>query len=273
MIEFQRPLARELPRRAKDLSQRALLLPGNVRCQRLASRYRIANDDRRVYFHHIRKTAGTSLCWAMLSITGRNGAQIYDRLARSFLPRLVLDDKIFVGWQWRLIQQGHYYFAFSHTPAHALSLPPATYTITCLRDPVKRVISHYRMLREFQATEPTRPVLLREGHWLGNSFADFIDRLPREHLLRQVYMFSPRFDPAEAADAVADCSCVLTTEAFDAGLARLSQTLGHTLTHHRAKGSGFTVEVDDHDVERLRDRLEPEYRMYDQLGPVLDAVR
>lgn len=269
MIEIKRPLTMALPRRAKDLGRRAMLLPGQRRCQRLASRYRIGVDDRRIYFHHIRKTAGTSLCWAMLSITGENGAQLYDRLARQFVPRLVLGDKVFVGWHGRLIQQGHYYFAFSHTPAHALCLPPATYTVTCLRDPAKRVVSHYRMLREFEVTEPNRPVLRAECHWLGGSFADFIDRLPREHLMRQLYMFSPRFDPAEAADAVAHCSCVLSTENFDAGLAQLSQTLGHDLPNHRAKGSGFTVDLTDRDVARLRDRLEPEYRMMEQLAALI----
>ncbi|MEX0654695.1 MAG: hypothetical protein WD534_18740 [Phycisphaeraceae bacterium] len=262
---------RALQSRARQFAQAAACWPGDRRCQALAAGYRIAGDHRRIYFHHIRKTAGTSLCWAFLATSGRDGAQLYDRLARQFVARVVLGDKVIVGWNRRLIQQGQYYFGFSHIPAHSLTLPPATFTVTCLRDPVKRVISHYRMLREFQETEPTRPVFRAEGRWLGASFSDFLDRLPREHLLRQVCMFSRRFDPAEAADAIADCSCVLSTEQFAAGLADLSRTIGLPLQNHRAKSSGFTVEIADADVARLRDMLEPEYRMYEQLGPLVAA--
>ena len=39
-----------------------------------------------------------------------------------------------------------------------------------------------------------------EIKWLGNFFREFIDNLPRQHLQNQLYMFSSKFDEAEALE-------------------------------------------------------------------------
>jgi hypothetical protein len=111
---------------------------------------------------------------------------------------------------------------------HAIALPPGTFTITCLRDPVDRMISLYRMFLDLAAKDSTEVPswFLRERHWMGNSFSDFLKRLPREMVQQQLYMFSRSFDVDEAIGNIASCSHVMVMEEFSAGLDRLNAKLG-----------------------------------------------
>ena len=46
------------------------------------------------------------------------------------------------------------------------------------------------MLKDFQANNIDHPCMITEGKWLGECFDDFLKRIPQEHLLNQLYMFS-----------------------------------------------------------------------------------
>jgi hypothetical protein len=78
-----------------------------------------------------------------LSLSGCNPASLYNQLATARGYRLLNGGMIYVGWDVDRINKGNYFYGFSHIPLHKLDLPEGTFTITCFRDPVKRVVSHY----------------------------------------------------------------------------------------------------------------------------------
>ncbi len=193
---------------------------------------------KRVYHYHVRKTAGTSLNSAFWALAGLDLRTMSDRqVAEGNGLKVVRGNP-------RLIEEGDYFFANSHQPAHTLRLPPSTFTVTILRDPASRAISYYSYLlwaRSGEANRDREPFLdevLAESAFLGRgprrflarlsprrrepAFRDFLDRVPPSHLLTQLHMFSERLDPAEAAERALACSAVCFTETFPEDLRALA---------------------------------------------------
>ena len=229
--------------------------------RRLARRNRLPEGMRRVYCHHVRKTAGTSLHYSFLALGGEEPADVQWRIARAPLHRTVSDGYAFVAHEQRLLEQGHYFYGWSHLPAHRISLPRRTFTVSILRDPVQRVVSLYSYLREGDDPDMAFPAPRSERALAERGFATFLDELPRKELLRQLFMFSPRFDVGEAADALAACSAVLLTESFAEDLGALARRLELPLAPHRARATRRRVTPSDAELERLRHMLEPEYEL------------
>jgi hypothetical protein len=221
--------------------------------------FRLVTGDERVYHIHVRKTGGTSLNHVFLGISGRDPAAAYRELATRPSHCAEWDGYRYVGWNVDAILEGDYFYAFSHAPIWRLDLPAGTFTVTCLRDPVERVLSHYWMLRDYVERSVAHPCVASEGRWLGSSFEGFLDRIPPEHLAAQLWMYSPSFDVAEALARLRRVSHVMFTEDFAAGLVGLERRLGLTLpyAHRRAGRRG---EVSPESIVRLRDLLADEYR-------------
>jgi len=147
-----------------------------------------------IYNYHIRKTGGTSIHYAFLTHSGAADLdRFYQQIAQKKNQRVIANDKAFVGWNTRLIQEGKYFYGFGHTPAHELTLPKNVFTFTCLRDPARRVLSHYKMLCYFRDNQVTQEGMHVEGKWLGDSFDDFLKNIPKQHLMNQLYMFSKNY--------------------------------------------------------------------------------
>ena len=85
--------------------------------------YNIMYGFRRIYFYHTRKTGGTSLNHIFLSLGGEKSETVYERIIQKPNHRIIINDKVFVAWNRWFIQQGHYFYAFSHIPHHELRLP------------------------------------------------------------------------------------------------------------------------------------------------------
>ena len=232
-----------------------------VRLTRIAHEYNF-EGYKRLYLFHARKTAGTTIAKIFMSATGCDGGQLYEQLCEATDRQFLSQDSIFVGWDKRLIESGEYYFGFSHIPFDDLSLPEQTFRFTVLRDPVQRVLSHYRMLLDFSKQDDPHESFAEEKHWLGNSFEDFLDRIPREHLQNQLFMFSKKFDPDEAASRVLDLEHVILFEQLEHGLCRLENLVGKPLSirHDRKGQSQFEISQQDHD--KLKQMLEPECKFY-----------
>ena len=251
--------------RVRDRLRLSLDLAGQHRSWRLARNYRLGGGYERVYLYHIRKTGGTSLNYMFLALGGEASPDVYSRLTHNRMLRAIIGDKVYVGWNKPLIEQGRYFYAFSHIPAHQLTLPGRTFTITCLRDPVTRVLSLYRMLVEYRDNNIPHPMMVRQGAWLGHGFADFLERIPRRHLLRQLFMFSEAFSPAEAFDRIRACSHYFFLEDFAAGVRTLSEKLQIALEPLHVKQAASDPVIHQADIERLRSLLEPEYVLYHRL--------
>lgn len=248
-----------------------------IRCQLEENRYRkiVAHYNisgyKRIYLIHIRKTGGTSLNHMFLSLGCSDTKSFYDELARSRGHRLIRNNKVFVGWNVRLINKGNYFYAFSHTPLHKLKIPPNTFTVTCFRDPVNRVISHYRMLMDYLINHIPHPCMITEGKWLGNTFDDFIDRIPQEHLLNQIYMFSEDFNIEEAVERVKSVSHFFFSEEFNKGIQELSKKTGVELTPIHIRKSQYPGEFSEANISRLKQRLAPEYLFLERLRSLNSA--
>jgi hypothetical protein len=219
----------------------------------------------RVYHVHIRKTGGTSLNHMFLSLAGDEPQRLYQRLVADPVHCISARGLIYVGWNPAIINRGTYFYAFSHIPFHKLALPPRTFTITCFRDPVKRVLSHYQMLLAFQTSGFDHPCMKTEGDWLGGNFDDFLGNIPEEHLLNQLYMFSDALDVEEAYRSAMSLSCRIFNDDFDAGVSRINALTGLRLTPLHVRKQQAVREIPDDSIRYLREKLAPEYRLIEKL--------
>jgi hypothetical protein len=219
-----------------------------------------------IYHIHIRKTGGKSINFAFLSNSKTNDtALFYKQLIRKPNNRVIANNKVFVGWNKKLIKRGLYSYAFSHEPFHELNLPSHVFTFTCLRDPAKRVISHYNMLKYYQKNNIRHFCMKEEGPWLGNSFEDFLDNIPRKHLCNQLYMFSKRFNVEEAFENIMSCNYFFFTENLTEGLKTLEQKTGWELPVFYKNKLKHKEEITDKQLEILKEKLQDEYELINRL--------
>ncbi|HEY1854531.1 MAG TPA: hypothetical protein VGG40_08085 [Solirubrobacterales bacterium] len=248
-------------------------------------------DFDRIYHFHIRKTGGSSLDSAFWALGGGDLADAAVREGR-YGSSVTRDGRTFVQHDRALIAAGDYFFASSHEPSYELDLPPRTLTITILRDPAARVVSYFRYLLWARAnpraheiepfvgqvrTEsafldgPARYFVSRllprfplpHGDFSVDRFPEFLERAPRRRLMSQLHMFSPGFDPAEAAERALGCAEICFTETFSEDLSRIARRLGLPLEEKRERQLGERLELPEEWREELRQRLAPEYAMLD----------
>lgn len=243
-----------------------------TRMQRLAQSYLIAGRYKRVYHYHIRKTAGTSLNSAFQGLVG---AGLQDIAQRNFIIR---NNLVFVQHDTNLIEGGNYFYGNSHIPAHALNIPDNTFTITILRDPLERLISHYSHLTwvrddpQAPQHEPAIRRLRREVAWIGSGFGEFVTRMPRSLLLNQLFMFSNTYSVTEAAERIAGCSYVGFISTFATDIAALAHTLELPLTLRWERRFGTKATPPATDLEIARELLQPEYDLLRLLQPRLETA-
>ena len=218
----------------------------------------------RIYLYHIRKTAGTSLIYSFLALQG-DPKTIYQRLSNDIC--LKQNGKVFVGWDPAVIAKGNFFFAFSHMPYHEVTIPDDTFTITCLRDPVERVLSHYKMLVANQGNKEyiNSFKLDDEIKMIQGGLDGFLDRISQKHLLRQLYMFSKEFNVQEAIENIKGCSYFFFADEFESGIDDLRSQLSLNLKFQSANRSRLPLEIEENTLRRLREQLEPEYQLYSAL--------
>ncbi len=254
-----------LRRRVRDL-QDTWAIRRDPTFRRLAQSYELPDGNRRIYCHHIRKTAGTSLYLSFMALGGEDPMEVWRRITSSRLARTVSGGYSFVSNDKRLLAGGDYFFGRSHRSAAEQPLPPRTFTVTILRDPIERVHSYFDYL--VNGDDPGVPgrVSERERSLATGGFDSFLAQVPPKHLLHQVAMFSTRLDVSEAVDRIAGCSSVFFTEDFELGLSGLARRLELPLLPQRARVTGDRSTLTDRQTERLRVRLEPEYELLARLA-------
>ncbi len=234
--------------------------------RRLAKSYQLPDGSRRIYCYHVRKTAGTSLYLSFMALGGEDPMEVWRRMTASRLPRTISGGYSFVANHRMLLADGAYFYGRSHRAAARQPLPPSTFTVTILRDPVERVRSYFDYLVSGDPPGTPGQVARRERVTAGQGFDAFLDQVPAQDMLNQLAMFSERFDVSEASDRIAACSSVLFTERFADGLTELGRRLQLPLTVHRARVTGSRTPLTGDQTERLRARLEPEYELLRRLG-------
>jgi hypothetical protein len=234
--------------------------------RRIAANYRFPDGSRRVYCHHIRKSAGTSLFFSFLALGGEDPLDVWRRINFSRLSRTVSGPYAFASVHRRLLAEGAYLFGRAHRPVEEQPLPSGTFTVTVLRDPVARAHSYYDYLVAGDDPDMPGQVVPRERGLADGGFDAFLDRVPDRHLLCQLHTFSTRLDVSEAVDRIAGCSSVFFTEDFASGLADLSRRLDLPLEVHRARVTGARSVLSASQVDRLRAMLEPEYELLGRLA-------
>ncbi len=227
----------------------------------------------RVYHFHVRKTAGTSLnaaFWALGDLRLPDLGKSSDVTGNGLR---------FVRNNLKLIAKGDYLFANSHAPAYRVNLPPHTFTVTILRDPIARVLSYYRYLlwasnnSVDRQVEPAIDSVREEAKIVGDGLRPFLERISEEHLLTQVFMFSERMDPLEAADRALECTAVCFTETFPKDLAEIASTLRLDLAEAQERRFGEQIAFADAELDALRQKLAPEYAMIERVRNGLRARR
>tara|TARA_R110002073_G_scaffold161872_1_gene317525 strand:- start:209 stop:829 length:621 start_codon:yes stop_codon:yes gene_type:complete len=201
-----------------------------------------------------------------LSLGASGGEKNYKNIAKKMNHRVIDGDKVFVGWNKALLEGGAYFYGFSHIPAHDIHLPASTFKITVFRDPVMRLFSHYKMLLEESEKEAPSSWFKRESKWLCGSFADFAETLPREHLLNQLYMFSPEFDVHDALRRIHECHAVFMTENFDAGVEYITRQIGISLRPLHARKTATPILLSGDDAAAVREMVQSEYELLSRIA-------
>lgn len=128
-----------------------------------------------------------------------------------------------------------------------------------------RVLSHYKNLMDYRIQKIDHPCMKIEGQWLGKNLSDFIDNIPDDHLLNQLYMFSRNLDIDEALHSLSRVSCIMFTEHFAEGIDYVNRGLGMQLTARHLRKSSYSPEVSEDDLSQLKARLSKEYALLDRI--------
>ncbi len=99
-----------------------------------------------------------------------------------------------------------------------------------------------------------------EAKWLGDNFDDFLARIPKEHLLNQLYMFSSSFNVDEAVSNVRQLSCCFLSENFNQGVEELNKKTGLSLKPIHIRKAGYQAQISRDALVRLKEMLRDEYR-------------
>ena len=237
------------------------------RFRKAVKSFRLNEDFDRIYHYHVRKTGGTSINKMFHSLSGESPDAVYNKLTSTNPRRICVNEYVFAAWQKNLLEGGNYHYGFSHLPFDQLTLPERTFTFTCFRDPVQRVVSHYRMLLELRDAPTQHKCLVTEGEWIGNSFAEFLDNTPDAHLLNQLYMFDSELRIATALENVHSLNHWIFLDDFAPGIAKLNAKANIQLAVMHTRRGTVKYSPVPADLETLRARLQPEYAFLQQLKP------
>lgn len=237
----------------------------NIYFRILLNSYHI-NGFRNIYHFHTRKTGGSSINHMFLSLSGKKSDLLIKKLSKHHNHTLLINKKVYIGWNLDLLNKGSFYYGFSHYPFSMVNLKDSTYSFTIFRDPAKRVLSHYNMLLNYIKNGFEHPCMKTEKKWIGKSFLEFLDRIPKEHLLNQLQMFSPSYDINEAASNVNKLNNYFKLEDFDNCIKILNKDLNLNLKKMHIKKSTLEYKAKDHELEYLKKLLKKEYKFLSLIG-------
>jgi len=121
------------------------------------------------------------------------------------------------------------------------------------------------MLLHYRKNNIEHPCMITEGEWLGNGFEDFLKRIPKEHLLNQLYMFSDSYNVEEAYQNIISSSYYFFTENFQKGILNLSRKSNYALHIQHVRKNENVVNIENNLLKVLEELLAPELILYEKL--------
>lgn len=223
------------------------------------------NGFRRIYYNHIRKCGGTSINKALIRSLGGDETT-YEKLAKNVFNKINLPKGGLVGWNTAAINRSSFFYAFSHEPLHKLRIETDTFTICSLREPVDRVISHFRMLKDMVAEGSTHIETKNEQDFAYGDFDNFLENITREHLEAQLFNFSGNYDVTEALSKLQ--TSINYIQDFSSVDKDLSLILGREFSldidYQHLRKSKTKFEPSEKELNKLRDMLTDEINFYEQ---------
>jgi len=226
------------------------------------------SPQKKIYFYHVQKSAGTSLVKAFESLGGEDPLEVEARMIRPGYTAWTAGHLLVHTGDSFILRLTPFTFAWSHQPFWKVKLPSNTFTVTILRDPIDRIVSLYCYGIDREADKMSRfkaSPYIREI--TSNGFETFLNACPPSLLLNQLYIFSRSLNPDQAASKIRSLSLYFFTEYFSQGMEKLSTETHFTLPirRERSTSSSSLICLSSSTRHRLREILEPEYQMIEEL--------
>ena len=233
------------------------------------------NSYKRIYHSHIKKCAGTSLNKLIIGMQCDQEPFHRERCYQAVCGNdmIQIGDWVFTSHRPYPMATQRYTYAFSHYPYWELRDNfgisfKETFVFTTFRDPVDRIISHYKMIKERKDNNSKHGAMKTQGQWLGenDTLMEFVQNLPKEELMAQVYCYSKRYNVDEALENIKEINFTTRVETLTSGgydeLKRVMPALDFPNEHLRKSKE---CKVDQKDVEYIREILQKEYDLLDQI--------
>ena len=222
------------------------------------------NGFTRLYHNHIRKCAGTSMNIAMISALGDKSCT-YKKLTENRFHKINSQEGPIVGWNKKLINRSSFFYAFSHEPFHQLEFDSDTFIFCLLRDPIERIVSHYRMLKDMIVNNQDHIDLVKEADWAYGDFDHFISNIPRHHLEAQLYNFSENYDIFEALENLKNVHYVVNVdESSELLIPKIENEFNLKIPYQHLRSSQTEFHLSHNQEIRLKELLVEEIEFYNR---------
>ena len=117
---------------------------------------------------------------------------------------------------------------------------------------------------EAKKIDPYFSSVRKEARYAELCFSDYLDNLPKKHLMNQLYMFSDNYDIETAVRNAEKVSAVFFQHNFKRSIDDLSELLNLELTIKRERSSSNKVPINISEAEKAKamQYLQPEYEFY-----------
>jgi hypothetical protein len=227
----------------------------------LISKKKLTKRYRRFLFLHIRKTGGTSFNRGLSDFFNYSEKNINDFLDINHGNYFIKDFKIFAGGNIDIINNKQYHIATTHLPQHQLLIDSNTFTFTILRDPVRRFISHYNMLRNMILKDDAHHCLIEERNYYDDCIVNCALKMPIKHRSAQLYCFSKALNPDEGLNKLSELTMFDTLENYRITIEFINKTFNWEVpTLHIRKG--IPISIPPEKIISLQDILKDEIAFY-----------